>query len=89
MDLHMKGKVAVVAGGSTGIGFATALCFLEEGCKVAVFARNAERLEAAKEQFAALGYKDVMTGSADATLEEAVNKFAADVAAHLAPLITG
>ncbi len=82
MDLHMKGKVAVVAGGSTGIGFATALCFLEEGCKVAVFARNAEKLEAAKEQFAALGYKDVMTGSADATLEEAVNKFAADVAAH-------
>ncbi len=79
MDLHMKGKAAVVAGGSTGIGFATALCFLEEGCKVAVFARNAEKLETAREQFASLGYKDVMTGSADATLEEAVNKFAADV----------
>lgn len=76
MDLHMKGKVAVVAGGSTGIGLATALCFLKEGCKVAVFSRGVEKLKAAQEQFASLGYSEVLTGSVDATDGEAVRQFA-------------
>lgn len=76
MDLHMKGKVAVVAGGSTGIGFATAVCFLEEGCKVAVFSRNQAKLDAARAEFEKMGYSDVLIGSVDITNEKEVNDFA-------------
>ncbi|MCD2491998.1 SDR family oxidoreductase [Lacrimispora sp. NSJ-141] len=76
MDLHMKDKVAVVAGGSTGIGFAAAVCFLEEGCRVALFSRNTRKLMEAEAALEGMGYTDVMMESVDATDENAVNEFA-------------
>ena len=47
MDLGLKGLRAVVTGGSSGIGLATAKLLLAEGCKVALCGRDAERLAAA------------------------------------------
>lgn len=76
MDLHMNGHVAVIAGGSTGIGFATAVCFLEEGCKVAVFSRSQKKLDDAQIEFEKLGYSDVLIRSVDITDEKEVNDFA-------------
>ena len=45
MKLGLEGKVAIVTGGSKGIGQATALGFLAEGASVLVCARGKEALE--------------------------------------------
>ena len=45
MDLGLSEKVALVTGGSRGIGRATALGFAAEGCNVAICARGSEQLE--------------------------------------------
>jgi 3-oxoacyl-[acyl-carrier protein] reductase len=45
MDLALKGKYALVTGGSHGIGRSTALALAHEGCHVAICARNKERVE--------------------------------------------
>ena len=42
MDLGLHGKVAVVTGASRGIGKAVAKGLIQEGCKVAICARNAD-----------------------------------------------
>ena len=46
MELGLAGKVALVTGGSRGIGAAIALLLLESGCEVTVTARTKESLEA-------------------------------------------
>lgn len=47
MDLGLGGKVAVVTGGSRGIGLATAELLVKEGATVVIAARRPEHLESA------------------------------------------
>ncbi len=47
MDLHLNGKRALVTGASRGLGFAVGLGLAREGCRVALNARDPQRLEAA------------------------------------------
>lgn len=50
MDLELRGKVALVAGSTRGIGLAIAEGFLREGASVVVTGRGEESLAAAVEQ---------------------------------------
>jgi 3-oxoacyl-[acyl-carrier protein] reductase len=44
MDLHLKGKRAIVLGGSRGIGRAIADTLAAEGASVGICARNADQV---------------------------------------------
>ncbi|WFU38519.1 SDR family oxidoreductase [Bradyrhizobium sp. CB82] len=62
MDLGLKGKSAVVLGGTRGIGQAIAATLAGEGANVAVCARNAEQVAATVAELRASGVR--ATGSA-------------------------
>lgn len=64
MDLGLTGRVAVVTGGSKGIGRACATALAAEGCRLALCARGAEALERTAEELRAKG-ADVLTIAAD------------------------
>ena len=82
MDLGLTGKVAVITGGSEGIGRGIALRFLEEGAKVAICARRDDVLQQAAEELRALTGGDVLTVPADVTKPETLTNFINTAAQH-------
>ena len=46
-ERRLAGKIAVITGGSSGIGYAVAYAFSSEGCQVVITGRNEEKLKAA------------------------------------------
>jgi 3-oxoacyl-[acyl-carrier protein] reductase len=65
MDLGIKGKAAIVTGGSRGIGRETARRLLEAGVRVAICARTAEALEATRRELAGQTGSEVLAVAAD------------------------
>lgn len=54
MDLGLKGKRALIVGGSTGLGFAIATSLLEEGADVVLGSRSLDKLNAAADKLRAM-----------------------------------
>lgn len=71
MDLYLKGKRAVVTGGSRGIGLAIAGALAAEGADLALLARDPGRLEQASKRLAGRGRR-VLALAADTTDDKAV-----------------
>ena len=82
MDLGLKGKVALVAGASQGMGKATALGFAREGAKVAICARGEAALKEAAEMIRKQTGGEVLAITADMAKPEDIKKFIDQSAAH-------
>lgn len=81
MDLKYKDSIAVVTGGSSGIGLATVRKLLEEGAKVALCARTEGRLmDVAAVLARDFGEERVLARAVSVLDPEAMNAFAAEVA---------
>jgi NAD(P)-dependent dehydrogenase (short-subunit alcohol dehydrogenase family) len=69
---RLKDKVAVITGGTGGIGLATANLFLEQGAKVVLVDNNGEAIEKIRAQ---LNHKNVSFFQADVSKSEDTIKF--------------
>ena len=70
MDLGLRDKVAVITGGSVGIGLAVAKGLAAEGAHIVLVARDPSRLEAARAEVAASAKVRVTTVSCDVATAE-------------------
>jgi 3-oxoacyl-[acyl-carrier protein] reductase len=81
METGLRNRVAIVAASSQGIGRATAEAFAAEGARVAMCARNAEKLHAAAAQIRQQHKAEVFAEALDVTDADAVRRFVEAVVA--------
>ena len=85
MDLGIRGKVAMVAAGSKGLGRAAALALAAEGCGVSICGRGVEALASTKAELEALGVP-AATSSVDVSRAEDLVRWHRATEAALGPV---
>ena len=80
MDLNLNDKVAIVTGGSDGIGKAAAISLAKEGARVAIIARNQEKIDLAVKEISETTNGNIIGISTDVSDESEVKAMVSRVA---------
>src|SRR5262245_26227850 len=83
MDLELTGKVAIVTGGSRGVGKAIALELAREGVDVVICGRSRDTLESSAKDLAGATGRRIIAVPADTTSREAVEQMVKETMASL------
>jgi 3-oxoacyl-[acyl-carrier protein] reductase len=86
MDLCIDGKVALVSGGSRGIGFAIAEELLREGAMVVITGRSRESLERAESNLQQIARRKAFAIAADMTIAGDVDHAVAEAGRRFGPV---
>ena len=86
MDLGLNGRVAIVGGGSKGLGKACALSLAREGAKVAICSRSVDDLEAAAQEIRAETGGDVLVVPGDLSTLSGIQNFIQTTVDHFGRL---
>ena len=78
MDLGLKGRVAIVAASSQGLGKAVAEGLAAEGAKLALCARTEAKLQATAEEIQKKAGVEVLARRVDVTVQDQVRQFVAE-----------
>jgi NAD(P)-dependent dehydrogenase (short-subunit alcohol dehydrogenase family) len=82
MELGFDGEVVLITGGSKGIGLESAKLFAEEGCSVAIVARDRAGVDAAVAAITDRGDGEVLGLTGDMTRSEDVERSVAETLEH-------
>jgi NAD(P)-dependent dehydrogenase (short-subunit alcohol dehydrogenase family) len=74
MEINLKGRAALITGGSKGLGLAMATRFAESGADVAILARGRETLDQAKAQISAVARGKVAAFVCDVAKAEDISR---------------
>ncbi|SFM38995.1 NAD(P)-dependent dehydrogenase, short-chain alcohol dehydrogenase family [Paenibacillus sp. 1_12] len=86
MDLGLAGKVALITGGSKGIGLVTAITLASEGAHIAICARNEDDLRSAAAKIVEITGANVHYIQANVSSEEDCQRAVAEAVGHFGRL---
>jgi NAD(P)-dependent dehydrogenase (short-subunit alcohol dehydrogenase family) len=81
----LNGKIALITGGSRGLGLLLAREFARQGCRIAICARHSDQLERAREDLRRRG-ADVWARVCDVSDPEQVRSFVSELKAQFGPV---
>lgn len=84
MDLSLDGKIAMITGGSRGLGLQIATALAREGCRVSICGRDDRRVNDRVADLTSQGFQARGTG-ADVTIEEDSTKFYEETVFEMGP----